>query len=146
MIKSSIRNFLIIIIVFTYFILPSFVVKATSLMGDTSSCECTKANMEANKSCAKYCGEYSLNNIVQVGVNATQILLALSGSVALLFFIYGGVTFLISGGSAEKVTKGKTIIINAVIGLIIIFASFMIIQFSMEALGATRVGPWYQSI
>ena len=90
-------------------------------------------------------GDCSLNNIVQVGVNATQILLGLSGSVALLFFIYGGVTFLISGGSAEKVTKGKTIITNAIIGLVLIFISFTIIQFSMEALGYTKSELWYVS-
>ncbi|MDA3839621.1 MAG: hypothetical protein PF572_00895 [Patescibacteria group bacterium] len=91
-------------------------------------------------------GKCSLNDIVQVGVNATQILLGLSGSVALLFFIYGGVTFLISGGSSEKVSKGKQILINSVIGLLIVFTSFMIIQFTMDTLGFTRDGPWYQSL
>ena len=121
---------------------------ANSLIDSTGTCDCTKEEMESSPSCKKYCGEYSLNDIVSVGVKATTILLSLSGSVALLFFIYGGVTFLISGGSAEKVTKGKTIITNSVIGLLIVFSSFMIIQYSMTELGyeSGAFGKWNQSL
>ena len=139
--KFSKTLFSVVFIVFL-FVVGNFV-SAESLIKETPvSCDCNPIT----PGCEKYCGDYSLNDIVRVGVNATQILLGLSGSVALLFFVYGGVTFLISGGSAEKVTKGKTIITNTVIGLIIIFASFMIIQFSMDALGSERAGLWYQSI
>lgn len=94
-------------------------------------------------------GNCNLNDILQVAVNASQILLELSGAVALLFFVYGGITFLISGGSSEKVAKGKQIIVNSVIGLVIIFTSFVIINFAMDALGFVREGgvfsPWNQS-
>ncbi|PLX22066.1 hypothetical protein C0584_00890 [Candidatus Parcubacteria bacterium] len=92
-------------------------------------------------------GNCTINQIVQTAVNITDILLGLSGSIALLYFVYGGVTFLISGGSAEKVTKGKQILINSIIGLIIIFSSFLIIQYTMTALGykSGPFGEWNQS-
>ena len=110
------------------------VLAGTSLLGDIS---CIKS------------GNCGLNDMVQVGVNGTQVILELSGSLALLFFIYGGITFLMSGGSAEKVSTGKQIILNSIIGLLIIFTSFVIIKFSMDALGFTHTdlfGTWNQSL
>ena len=50
-------------------------------------------------------------------------------------FIYGGFIFLISGGSKEKIGEAKKIITAAIIGLIIVFASYMIIRFVVGALG-----------
>lgn len=140
-------------IIFTIFFLAwmligsSFVFAQPLLPAETGTCDCSAKTIPS--SCQKSCGNYSLNDMVQVGINATNILLALSGSVALLFFIYGGITFLISGGSADKVSKGKQIIVNSVIGLVIIFTSFVIIQFTMDALGYENnsgiFGKWYQS-
>jgi len=49
-------------------------------------------------------------------------LFGISGSVALLFFIYGGFLTLVSGFS-DQVKKGKELIRNAVIGLFIIMTA-----------------------
>ncbi|MDP2768006.1 MAG: pilin [Candidatus Methanoperedens sp.] len=80
------------------------------------------------------CGNYSLNDFIQLAVNVSQWILGITGSLALLAFIYGGVVFLISAGNTEMVAKGKRIITGAVIGLVIVFASYTIIQFTMDAL------------
>lgn len=85
-------------------------------------------------------GDYSLNDIVRTAIKGSKIVLGMVGSLALLAFICGGVMFLISGGSSEKVEKGKQIIIGAVIGLIVVFTSYMIIQFTMDALGIEKAG------
>jgi isoprenylcysteine carboxyl methyltransferase (ICMT) family protein YpbQ len=50
-------------------------------------------------------------------------------------FIYGGFTFLISAGSSEKIGEARKIIIAAVIGLLIVFASYIIIKFVLQSLG-----------
>ncbi len=80
-------------------------------------------------------GNYELNDLLQLGVNVTKIILGVVGSLALLMFIYGGFMMLISSGNTEKVTKAKGIIMAAVVGLVIVFASYTIVQFVMEALG-----------
>jgi len=85
-------------------------------------------------------GNYELNDILRVGVQVTKFILGIVGSLALLFFIYGGVTFLISAGSSDKVQQAKTIIVNASIGLIIVFMSYIIIEFAMKALGVNWTG------
>jgi hypothetical protein len=80
-------------------------------------------------------GNYTLNDAMQLGVNVSQLILGIVGSLALLMFIIGGLMFLVSGGNSQTVETGKKILIGAVIGLAIVFASYLIIQFSMQAMG-----------
>lgn len=55
--------------------------------------------------------------------------LGVVGSLALAMFIYGGLIWMTSAGSSEKVEKGKNILVWAVIGLIIIFTSYALVKF-----------------
>ena len=89
-------------------------------------------------------GNYELNDFVQVGVNVTKIILGTVGSLSLLMFVYGGVMMLISAGNSDQVSKAKGIIMAAIIGLVIVFVSYIIISFVISALGAqnTAVGNW----
>jgi hypothetical protein len=50
------------------------------------------------------------------------------GFVALLFVIYGGWVVLIGGDSDDAIGKGRKVIINAVIGLVLIISSFVIVN------------------
>ncbi len=84
---------------------------------------------------ATYYGDYSLNDFVSLAINISKWILGIVGSLALIMFIYGGLMFLISAGSADSIAKAKKIIVAAVVGLIIVFASFLIIKFVMKAMG-----------
>ncbi len=89
-------------------------------------------------------GDYTVNDFVRVAVNVSEIILGIVGSLTLLMFIYGGVTLIFSGGNKEAVDRGKKTIIGAVIGLIIVFSSYTIIQFTLKALGfAHKEGTWF---
>jgi hypothetical protein len=81
------------------------------------------------------CGDYKLSDIVSQVILFSQFLLGITGSLALGAFIYGGFRMLISAGEPEGIKKGKDALIGAVIGLIIVFASFLIIKFVMNAMG-----------
>jgi hypothetical protein len=80
-------------------------------------------------------GNYELNDFLVLVITASNLILRFVGSLALLFFIYGGLMFLLSSGNKEQVSKAKGIIKAATIGLIIVFASFIIISFVLKALG-----------
>lgn len=80
-------------------------------------------------------GRYELNDILTIIIGASRWILGIVGSLTLAMFIYGGFTFLISAGSKEKIDKARKIIVAAVIGLIIVFASYVIIQFVLKTLG-----------
>jgi hypothetical protein len=58
-----------------------------------------------------------------------SVILGVVGSIALLMFVYGGVVWMTSSGNQEKITKGKNIIVWAIMGLLMIFASYGIIKF-----------------
>ncbi len=118
-----------------------------SIMGDLENCDCDGVDCSINQTteCGKYCcGDYELNDFVQVFVRYYDRIFGLIGSVALLFFIYGGIIFLISAGNSEKVEQGKKILIGAIIGLVIVFASYTITQFVFTALEipGTEAGNW----
>lgn len=63
--------------------------------------------------------------------------------LATLLFVAAGVIFLTSGGSEEKVGLAKSIFTNTVIGLLIIFTSWLLIDtlFKSIAIGAFS-GSW----
>ena len=65
------------------------------------------------------------------GMIGTMIMgvLGLLGLVALLLVIYAGFTLLISQGDPTKITKAKNILIWAVVGLVVIFASYLIVKY-----------------
>lgn len=84
-------------------------------------------------------GGYNLDDLVVLAVKIANLILGIVGSLALLFFIYGGFTFILSGGKAETISRGKLILTNAIIGLIIVFASYLIIQFALTALGVEGI-------
>ncbi|MFP4514527.1 MAG: pilin [Parcubacteria group bacterium] len=82
------------------------------------------------------CQEVSLTN--PLGENTTpntiigrviNAVLGVIGSLALLMFVYGGITWMTSSGSPEKIKKGRDIIIWSVIGLAIIFFSYALVNF-----------------
>lgn len=56
-------------------------------------------------------------------------ILGVVGSLALVMFIYGGITWMLSAGNQEQVTKGKNILIWATLGIIIIFTAYALVSF-----------------
>lgn len=55
--------------------------------------------------------------------------LGVVGSLALLMFVFGGLTWMTSGGSSDKVKKGRDIIVWSAIGLAVIFLSYGLVRF-----------------
>ena len=90
--------------------------------GQTDSCACRGS------------GECSLDNILQVFVNITILILGISGSVILLMFVYGGFLWITSRGDAKRIEKGKDTLAHAVIGFAIIILSYSMINFLIATL------------
>jgi len=75
-----------------------------------------------------------LNAMLQILINVSQIILSLTGSAALLMFMYGGITFIIAGGAQDKISKAKDILKASVIGIAIILCSWIIVNTVISAL------------
>lgn len=61
-------------------------------------------------------------------------LMTLLGIVFVVLLIYGGFTWMTAQGAEDKIKKAKGIISSAVIGLVVVFASYAIAQAVIEAL------------
>lgn len=81
-----------------------------------------------------------VREIVQLGINVTQIIFALLGSVTLGMFIYGGFVWLTSAGNAKQIEKGKDIFKNTFMGLVIIFGAWTIINLVLLVATGTTPG------
>jgi len=53
--------------------------------------------------------------------------LVLAGLLAVIYLIYGGIMYITAGGDADKATKGRTAVINAIIGIIIILLAIVVV-------------------
>ncbi len=66
-----------------------------------------------------------------------NVSLSFLGVVAVGIILFGGFMYMTAGGSDEKVGTAKKIMINGVIGLVLILASFAIARFILSALGGS---------
>ncbi len=64
----------------------------------------------------------------------TNVILYIVGIVAVIMLIIGGIRYVVSGGDAKKVTDAKNTVLYAIIGLIICFLAFAIVNFVISAL------------
>jgi hypothetical protein len=63
----------------------------------------------------------------QAALWVIKILLGFSGTVAVVFLVFGGYLYLTSGGNEEQVEQGKKVLINSIIGLVVIILSTAIV-------------------
>ena len=64
----------------------------------------------------------------------TNTILYVVGIIAVIMLIIGGIRYVISGGDSKKVTDAKNTVLYAIIGLIIAFLAFAIVNFVITAL------------
>lgn len=77
-----------------------------------------------------YSGTVKIKDIVE---NVIVWILYFAGAIAIVYLIYGGILYITAGGDAEKASKGKTALINAIIGIIIVFLSLAIFSYFTDS-------------
>lgn len=86
------------------------------------------------------CTNCTLNN--PMGSKSIEVLIGqlintamgVIGSLALLMFVYGGFTWMLSAGNSEKVKKGKDIVVWSALGLSLVFMSYALVRFVLETI------------
>lgn len=76
--------------------------------------------------------------IVIIG-NIIGIVLSMIGILFLLLMMYGGYIWLTAQGNEQQVEKAKKIIVSAILGLVIIFASYAISWFIVNAFSVEKI-------
>lgn len=73
-------------------------------------------------------------NVYQIAGRLINVVLGFLGIILLGYFLYAGFLWMTSGGSDDKAEEARTMIKNAVIGLIIIVSAFAISNFVLGSL------------
>ncbi|MDO4508038.1 MAG: pilin [Candidatus Saccharibacteria bacterium] len=68
----------------------------------------------------------------------TNTVLYIVGIIAVIMLIIGGIKYVVSGGDSKKVTDAKNTVLYAIIGLIISFLAFAIVNFVITALPSSE--------
>ena len=79
-------------------------------------------------------------NITTVIGRLITSILGVTGSIALLMFVYGGFLWLISAGDPKMVTKGKEVMKWAILGLVVIVGAYTIVRAIVSALESGTLG------
>lgn len=64
----------------------------------------------------------------------SNIALAIIGFLSVLMLIWGGLRFILSGGDSKKVTDAKNTILYALLGLVIAFLAYAIVNFVLVSI------------
>lgn len=110
------------------FLINPYLVEAQGIVPTASGVSSCK-NLSATE-----CGDYEINDFIVLTINISRWILGIVGSLTLVMFVWGGVMFIISGGASDKISQAKKIIVAAIVGLIIVFSSWLIINFSISTI------------
>ncbi len=99
--------------------------------GTQTGCKC----MYANEVLQQQSGMSSTPLPTVVG-NVIKIILGLTGTIALIFIIWGGVRWMVSKGDASKIADARKLMVAGVIGLAIIAAAYAISDFVIKQITA----------
>ncbi len=101
---------------------------------DTSTCEIASPNT-LNQS-----GDGLSEFIFRIVLNIIEIALQLIAYLAAGFIIFGGFKYLTSAGDSGRVTAGRKIITNALVGLVISFTSIGVVNLVSTNVGLNTSG------
>src|SRR3990167_3001730 len=71
---------------------------------------------------------------VSATIGIINVVLGLLSLIAVVIVLYAGFTWMLSGGSSERIKKARDLLINAVIGLLIIMAAYGISKYVFDLL------------
>lgn len=74
----------------------------------------------------------SINSLVAFILN---MLIVIAIVASLIFLIYGGIRWIISGGDKEKVETARKTVVSSIIGLVVVLLSWVIITITLQFLG-----------
>lgn len=85
-------------------------------------------------------GRCGLEEIASGFVILIRYLLGMMAAVSLVYFVWGGVYWIGSGGNMSKIEKGKNIMVNTILALVVAFTSYLVINFFVNDLLGAKSG------
>lgn len=91
--------------------------------------------------------EVKLSNPIEVSANPSQLIgliiksaLGVIGGLALVMMVWGGFQWLTSAGNPDKVKKGSSTMIWAIVGLVLALGSYVLVSTILNFLAGRQTG------
>ena len=81
--------------------------------------------------------QLAITTLVGNGIN---LALSLSGILLVCFIVYAGFLYLTAAGNPDTVKKAKSLLINAVIGIVIVVSAYALATFVLDAVVKSVTG------
>ncbi len=124
---SFVRRFLVLLSATSLLFAPLFV-SAQTISSQSTGLDQAAAGTGLVNTCQGNCIPGLIGNLINA-------VLGVLGIVLLGLFLYAGFMWMTAGGETERVKKAKSMIVNAVAGLVIIVASYAITSYVISTLG-----------
>lgn len=66
---------------------------------------------------------------------AIRLLMAFIGSISLVLYVFAGILWLSASGAPDRVDKAKKVIVWTTLGVVVMLASYMLVNFAFKSLG-----------
>lgn len=124
--QSQLKHFLVLLLMISFFLLPYFAFAGEEAPNTASLLK-------------KAAGENGARFDTSTGVNISKIIgqvintfLSILGIIFLILMFYAGYLWMMAQGNDDQVNKAKSLIRNAIIGLVIIIAAYAITYFVIK--------------
>lgn len=118
-------------------------IKTLALSATTLLASSVSAFADSVKPCASGIGSLcnpNTNNLGDLIGRIIDYLLIAAAIIAVIFLIWGGIRWIMSGGDKAKVEAARNSVIGAIIGLIIVFAAYFIIDVVLHVIFGFDIG------
>jgi len=100
-------------------------------------CDTTSPSLSSGADCAQPTGATgTLFGTGSIFTTIVNILLFVIGIVAVIMLILGGIRYTVSGGEAKAVESAKNTILYAIIGIVVAFLAYAVVNWVLTSLTA----------
>ncbi|NUM25905.1 MAG: hypothetical protein HUU49_04835 [Candidatus Buchananbacteria bacterium] len=124
----------ILITTIVIFSILFLVVAPDILLAACQGTDCVTAGLEVTTEKAGLDTGANATNLPRIIGRAINALFGIIGVIFLTVVLIGGYEWMTSGGSEEKIAKGKKFIINGINGMIVIFLAYALVYVIMFSL------------
>jgi len=103
-----------------------------------ASCDSTNLNAQSGINCAQ--GEDTPASLFGAGsifTTVVNIMLFIIGALSVIMLIYGGIRYTTSAGDSGAVTSAKNTIMYAIIGLVVAFLAFAVVNWVLGSVSTS---------
>ena len=74
----------------------------------------------------------------EIAKNIISVLLWIVGMASIIVIVYSGITFVTSAGNPSQITRAKTMLLYAVVGLVVSILAYAIVNFIVGSAGGSK--------